>query len=60
DIERLLGDFELASDDHDQERIRDLLLEAVVGFKPQCGIEDSVYRLGEGGQSDNVHRLPVG
>ncbi|MCP4996276.1 MAG: polysaccharide biosynthesis protein, partial [Gammaproteobacteria bacterium] len=29
DIERLLGDFELASDDHDQERIRDLLLEAV-------------------------------
>ncbi len=60
EMEKLLGDFESAAADHDQERIRDLLLEAVVGFKPQCGIEDSVYRLGEGGQSDNVHRLPVG
>ncbi|MCP4992498.1 MAG: polysaccharide biosynthesis protein, partial [Gammaproteobacteria bacterium] len=60
DIERLLGDFELASDDHDQERIRDLLLEAVAGFKPQCGIEDSVYRLADGSQLENVHRLPVG
>ncbi len=60
EMEKLLGDFESAAADHDQERIRNLLLEAVAGFKPQCGIEDSVYRLGEGGQSDNVHRLPVG
>lgn len=59
EIEALLNNFESAAADHDQERIRELLLEAVAGFKPQCGIEDSVYRLGEESQPDNVHRLPL-
>ena len=42
ELERFLAEFEQAVDAHDVERIRELLLEAVKGFVPQCDIADLV------------------
>jgi FlaA1/EpsC-like NDP-sugar epimerase len=42
-IERYLVQFDAAIAKNDVEKIRQLLLEAVHGYKPQCGIEDLVW-----------------
>ena len=44
DIEWLLQQFDKASRANDADRVRELLLEAVSGFKPQCGVEDVVTK----------------
>ncbi|MDH5766366.1 MAG: hypothetical protein OEZ38_10165, partial [Gammaproteobacteria bacterium] len=43
-MQRILNDFEDALKACDQKRIRELLLEAVKGYKPQCGIEDMLFK----------------
>jgi FlaA1/EpsC-like NDP-sugar epimerase len=43
EIERYLAQFDVAIAENDVEKIRQLLLEAVRGYKPQCGIEDLVW-----------------
>jgi UDP-N-acetylglucosamine 4,6-dehydratase len=43
-IQKVLDDFEDALNSCDQRMIRELLLGAVSGYKPQCGIEDAIYQ----------------
>ncbi len=43
-IERLLQEFEFASKANDADKVRELLLEAVTGFNPQCGVEDIIMK----------------
>lgn len=43
-IADFINKFEEASTAHDQEKIRSLLIDAVAGFKPQCGIEDNLSK----------------
>lgn len=40
-----IDELSLALGHFDQEKIRNVLTEAVQGFRPQCGIEDIVYRV---------------
>ncbi len=47
EIQYFLDGFDAATEVHDQVKIRSLLLEAVPGFKPQCGIEDLLYKNNE-------------
>lgn len=47
DIEWLLQQFEKASSVNDAGRVRELLLEAVSGFVPQCDVEDVVICFGK-------------
>lgn len=44
EIERLLAELLRAIEKGDSAGIRNLLLEAVDEFKPQCGVEDVIYR----------------
>ncbi len=44
EIQQFLNDFEDALRICDQEKIRALLLAAVSGYKPQCNIEDMLYK----------------
>lgn len=44
EIQQFLNDFSDALSVCDQEKIRALLLAAVSGYKPQCGIEDMLYK----------------
>jgi FlaA1/EpsC-like NDP-sugar epimerase len=44
DIQWLLQEFEKATFSNDADRVRELLLEAVSGFNPQCGVEDIVTK----------------
>jgi FlaA1/EpsC-like NDP-sugar epimerase len=44
DIEWLLEEFELASSTNDADKVRELLLEAVNGFNPQCEVEDIILK----------------
>lgn len=57
EVEDYLEEFRKACEIYDQERVRELLLEAVKGFTPQCGIEDHVYREGVRKARDNIHVL---
>jgi len=43
-LKPLLDELEKASEDLEHKRIRSLLLEIVPEFKPQCGIEDYLYK----------------
>ncbi|MDZ7804426.1 nucleoside-diphosphate sugar epimerase/dehydratase [Thiohalophilus sp.] len=58
-IEQYLNRLEAAAHNHDQQAIRDVLLEAVKGFNPQCGIEDIVYKNTVGLAGENVKKLPL-
>ncbi len=43
-IEWLLQEFELASRENDADKVRELLLEAVTGFNPQCEVADIIMK----------------
>jgi len=43
-IQQIINGFKEALNECDQDKIRNLLLEAVDGYKPQCGIEDILYK----------------
>jgi FlaA1/EpsC-like NDP-sugar epimerase len=43
-LEPILNEFEVAIQDCNQEKLRNLLIKVVPGFKPQCGIEDLLYK----------------
>ena len=43
-IERLLQDFDLAAKANDADKVRELLLEAVTGFNPQCEVVDIITK----------------
>ncbi len=59
-IEEFLAEFERAINDHDVERSRALLVEAVKGFSPQCDVADLVQerRAAVREKPDNVIRYP--
>ena len=42
--EELLKQFEQACRNSDADRVRELLLKAVNGFNPQCGVEDVLWK----------------
>jgi FlaA1/EpsC-like NDP-sugar epimerase len=44
ELEPILNEFEVAIQDCNQEKLRNLLIQVVPGFKPQCGIEDLLYK----------------
>ena len=44
ELEPILNEFKVAIQDCDQEKLRKLLIQVVPGFKPQCGIEDLLYK----------------
>ena len=44
DVERLLGEFEKAAGENNPFKVRELLLEAVSGFEPQCEVKDVVMK----------------
>jgi len=46
ELEPILNEFEVAIQDCNQEKLRNLLIEVVPGFQPQCGIEDLLYKEG--------------
>ncbi|MDZ7662844.1 nucleoside-diphosphate sugar epimerase/dehydratase [Thiohalophilus sp.] len=58
-MEQYLARLERAAHSHDQHAIRDVLLEAIAGFNPQCGIEDIVYKNAVGMTAENVKKLPM-
>jgi len=43
-IQKALTEFDEALSECDQDKIRDILLNVVKGYKPQCGIEDMLYK----------------
>jgi FlaA1/EpsC-like NDP-sugar epimerase len=43
DLKLILDELELAADSGDQDKLRQLLIKAVPGFKPQSGITDILY-----------------
>jgi UDP-N-acetylglucosamine 4,6-dehydratase len=43
-IQKTLDEFDSALVSCDQDKIRELLLDAVSGYRPQCGIEDVIYQ----------------
>ena len=43
-VQDSIDSFAEALDECDQDKIRDLLLSAVKGYKPQCSIEDTLYK----------------
>ena len=44
EIEKLLQQFEHATSVNDADKVREILLKAVVGFNPQCGVEDIIMK----------------
>jgi FlaA1/EpsC-like NDP-sugar epimerase len=44
ELEPILNEFKVAIQDCDQEKLRNLLIQVVPEFKPQCGIEDLLYK----------------
>lgn len=44
-LQGLLAELKLACDQFDYEAVRALLLRIVVGYAPQCGIEDHIWRV---------------
>jgi UDP-N-acetylglucosamine 4,6-dehydratase len=57
-IQAFLDGFSDAAQQHDQEKIRALFLDAVKGFKPQCGIEDNLYHEEVARKETNIHEFP--
>ncbi|TDY02707.1 polysaccharide biosynthesis protein [Thiohalophilus thiocyanatoxydans] len=53
-LEAYLKRLDAAVQSFDQQTIRDVLLDAVKGFNPQCGIEDLVYKNAVGMAGENV------
>ena len=43
ELEPVLDDLQIAIADCDQKKLRELLIKAVPGFKPQCEITDVLY-----------------
>jgi len=43
-LKKVLQQMQTALDACDQSQLRELLVKLVPGFKPQCGIEDILYR----------------
>jgi FlaA1/EpsC-like NDP-sugar epimerase len=56
-LDSYLSQLEKAALAHDQVRIRELLLESVSGYKPQCGIEDNVLRRMSSSANGKVYSL---
>jgi FlaA1/EpsC-like NDP-sugar epimerase len=44
ELEPILNEFKVAIQDCDHEKLRNLLIQIVPGFKPKCGIEDLLYK----------------
>jgi len=44
ELNKVLEQMQTALDNCDQSKLRELLVKIVPGFKPQCGIEDILYR----------------
>jgi len=44
ELESILNDLQIAITDCDQKRLRELLIQVVPGFKPQCEITDVLYK----------------
>jgi FlaA1/EpsC-like NDP-sugar epimerase len=44
ELESILGDLKIAITDCDQKKLRELLIQIVPGFKPQCEITDVLYK----------------
>jgi FlaA1/EpsC-like NDP-sugar epimerase len=44
DLEPILDDLQIAITDCDQKKLRELLIQIVPGFKPQCEITDVLYK----------------
>ena len=44
ELEPVLDDLQIAIADCDHDKLRELLIKIVPGFKPQCGITDVLYR----------------
>jgi FlaA1/EpsC-like NDP-sugar epimerase len=44
DLRLILNELEVAISDNNQEKLRELLIQAVPGFKPQCEIKDILYK----------------
>jgi len=44
ELEPILNDLQIAITDCDQKRLRELLIQVVPGFKPQCEITDVLYK----------------
>jgi FlaA1/EpsC-like NDP-sugar epimerase len=44
ELEPILNEFKVAIQDCDQGKLRNLLIQVVPEFKPQCGIEDLLYK----------------
>jgi len=44
DLEPILNDLQIAITDCDQKKLRELLIQIVPGFKPQCEITDVLYK----------------
>ena len=47
ELKSILEKLDLASKNSDHIKVRELLLEAVPEFKPQCGIEDFLFKARE-------------
>ena len=56
-IERLLQEFEFASKANDADKVRELLLEAVTGFNPQCGVEDIIMKHSKISQISQISQI---
>lgn len=57
EIQKFLIAFRSASIQNDQEMIRSLLINAIPGFNPQCGVEDIVYRELVAHESVDIQKL---
>ena len=57
EVQRFLDEFDAAATKHDQAKIRLLLQNSVLGFDPQCGIEDVVYREEAAREVSNIHPI---
>jgi FlaA1/EpsC-like NDP-sugar epimerase len=44
ELEPILGDLKIAITDCNQKKLRELLIQVVPGFKPQCEITDILYK----------------
>ena len=44
ELESILNDLQIAITDCDQKKLRELLIQLVPGFRPQCEITDVLYQ----------------
>jgi FlaA1/EpsC-like NDP-sugar epimerase len=57
DIINFLNELDDACNSNDQKMIRSVLMEAIQDYKPQCDIDDHIYKEAIGQKSTNVHVL---